>query len=475
MAAQLRANALSVIEALVMGVAGSAPGFSIAVTLAALLGTAGLLAPGALLIFAVPMVGISLAYKGLCARMANAGAAYEWTSRIFNRTSGYFSGWALLVASTVFMVTGAVPLGTATLSFLPDPSLADNVVLTTAVGAVWFIAIGVVLITGISLTSKVQMVMSTIELAILTFVVGVALWRGLADGPVNAFSWRWFALGYSPGAFAASALIVVFFYWGWDVTANLGEETDTDHQGAGNGGFFSVFVTTFYFLAFAAATLFLFSLRDGARLSDNLIYHLAVRAGLGRAGGLAASAAVILSSVATLETQMLQFSRTLFAMGRDGAMPRAFGVVEARTQTPVRTMYLLLGLGLAMMLAASFVPTVSLILTDSVKAIAVQVCYYYSVAGLACAWAFRDTRRSDPRAFLVYVVYPGLSAAALIALAIYALTTFDTITRVVGVGGLLAGVLFLRPRGYGGAPAGPAPAPAVAALPLESEPRRQGL
>lgn len=447
-AAQLKANSLSLIESLVMGVAGSAPGFSIAVALASLLATAGTLAPGALVIFAVPMIGIALAYKGLGARMANAGAAYEWTGKIFNKTFGFFSGWALMIASTVFMVTGAVPLGTATLSFFPDPTLTSHVVLTAAVGAFWFVAIGLVLIAGVKLTSVLQMVMSLVELAILTVVLVAAGLHALHYGAVTPFSWAWFGLSYTPGAFAGSALIVVFFYWGWDVTANLGEETDAKHDGAGNGGFFSVFVTTVYFLAFAAATLFLFSLKDARNLSDNLVYHLAVQAGLGRVGGLAASFAVILSSIATLETQMLQFSRTLFAMGRDGAMPRAFGVVDAKTQTPVRTMYLLIGLGLIMIFLASFISTVGLILADSVKAIALQVCYYYGVAGFSCAWLFRDTRKTDWRKFLIYAVYPALSAAALILLALYAFTTFDTMTRVVGVGGLLLGAVFMRPKGY---------------------------
>ena len=41
---------------------------------------------------------------------------------------------------------------------------------------------------------------------------------------------------------------------------------------------------------------------------------------------------------------MLQFSRTLFAMGRDGAMPTVFGVVDKRTQTPVRAILVLIGI-----------------------------------------------------------------------------------------------------------------------------------
>jgi amino acid transporter len=294
----------------------------------------------------------------------------------------------------------------------------------------------------------VQMIMSSVELIILTAVLIAAGVHALHVGVVNPFSWSWFGLNYPPGAFAASALIVVFFYWGWDVTANLGEEIDAEHEGAGNGGFLSVLVTTFYFLAFAAATLFLFSLKEAQGLSDNLVYHLAYQAGLGRAGALAASFAVILSSIATLETQMLQFSRTLFAMGRDGAMPSLFGVVQAKSQTPVRTVYLLLGLGLVMIFLSSFIPSVSLILSDSVKAIAIQVCYYYGVAGFASAWLFRATLKTDPLKFLIYAVYPALSAASLIILAGYALLTFDNLTRVVGVGGLLLGLVFWRPGGY---------------------------
>lgn len=447
MTASLRPGALSLTESLVMGVAGSAPGFSIAVALASLIGTAGLLAPGALIIFAVPMIGIAVAYKGLGARMPNAGAGYEWASRLFGKPFGFASGWALLVASAVFTVTGSAPLGTATLSFF-DPSLAQNVILTTAIGAAWLLGIGVVLMIGIGLTSKVQMIMSGLEIVILTIVLIAAFVHAIRHGAVNTPSWQWFSFHYPPGTLASTALLVVFFYWGWDVTANLGEETTKKHDGAGTGGFFSVFVTAAYFVAFAVAALLLFSIKDAQNFSDNLVYHMASEAGLGRSGALAASFAVILSSVATLETQLLQFSRTLFAMGRDGSMPRVFGIVHERTRTPINTMYLVLALGAVLTFLASFMPSVDLILSNSAKAVALQVCFYYGIAGLACAWLYRDSRRNQPGLFLVYVVYPLLSAVSLGVIAVYAFSTFDPLTRIVGVGGLLLGLLFFRPRGY---------------------------
>ncbi len=448
MSGKLKADSLSFFESIIMGVAGSAPGFSIAVAISGLLATAGFFSPDAVLIFALPMLGIALAYKGLNRRFANAGAAYEWTKIGFGRLFGYFSGWALLIASMVFMVTGSVPLGTATLD-LVDPSLASHVLLTSGIGAIWFVGIGLVLVAGIEITSRVQVVMSSIELLILFAISLAAFVRAASGHVIHPFSWSWFGFHYSRAGFASSALIVVFLYWGWDVTANLSEETRNDRpNAAGNGGFLSVFVTIASFAAFSAATLMLFSLRDAAGFSDNLIYRVAIVSGLGRVGGYAAALALILSSIATLETTMLQFSRTLFAMGRDRALPGCFGEVHERTVTPVRAMYLLLALGLTAIFASSFMPSIAAILADSVNAIAVQVSYYYGLAGLVCTWLYRDSFRQSFATFLQYAIVPALSGIALITLGIYAISTFNLTTRIVGVGGLIAGFLFFRPGGY---------------------------
>ena len=55
MTSGLKANSLSFFESLVMGVAGSAPGYTIAVTTGVLLASAGTLAPAALVIFAMSL------------------------------------------------------------------------------------------------------------------------------------------------------------------------------------------------------------------------------------------------------------------------------------------------------------------------------------------------------------------------------------------------------------------------------------
>ena len=430
-----------------MGVAGSAPGYTIAVTTAVLLGVAGTLSPGALIIFAVPMLGIAVAFRELNALETNAGAAFQWTSVHFGKFWGYFSGWSLLVASMIFMVTGSLPLATASLDFI-DPALAQHVVLSTAVATVWFVLIAIVLIIGIEVTSRVQIVMTGVELVILTAVATGAFVHAAKFGAANAFSWSWFGFGDSASSFANTALIVVFFYWGWDVTANLAEETSNGKENAGLGGFLSIFVTIAYYLAFVFAALFLFSVTKASGLSTNIIYDIAVEAGFGRTGGLLASAAVILSSIATLETTMLQFSRTLFAMGRDGAMPLGFGIVDARTRTPVRATFLLIATGLALLWGASLMPTMNSIIQDGVRAVGILVAYYYGLAGLVAFWVFRGTWRESTARWIVCCLFPALSGLSLILLGAYAMTTFDLVTDAVGIGGLVAGIVFFRPHRF---------------------------
>jgi amino acid transporter len=145
---------------------------------------------------------------------------------------------------------------------------------------------------------------------------------------------------------------------------------------------------------------------------------------------------------------MLQFSRTLFAMGRDGAMPLLFGFVDGRTQTPVRAMLVLIGVGLLLVWGSSLMPTVHQIISDSVSAVGVLVAYYYGLAGLAAGCAFRAAYRESVSRWLGIALFPALSGLALIGLGIYAITSFDLITKIVGIGGLVAGIVFFRPQGH---------------------------
>lgn len=439
---ELKHNSVSFIGSMMMGVAGSAPASTIAAGTAALIASAGVFAPVALLVFAVPMLGIAKAYHALGARDANAGASYQWTSAIFGRFLGFFSGWSLLVATLLFMVTGTVPIATATLNVIA-PGLVGNVVVTSVVASFWFVIVSLIVVAGITVTSRAQTILTLAQLVILLVILVAAMIHIHATGPAEKFGMPWLGRGMTLDNFAASALIAVYFYWGWDVTSNLGEETIGGGQEAGLGGLLSIFITILLYAGFAAVALLLFPVGDAKNLTDNLIFDMANRSGLSSAGGMLASAAVILSSIAALEATMLMFSRTLFAMGRDGSMPRMFGKVDDRTQSPSRAIYAIIALGLVLIWGSALMPSVQLILFSSVRALGFQVDYYFGLAGLGAAWIFRDCYKVSLRKWLALCLFPAASAIVLIGLGLYAVTTFDLWTNVIGVVSFVLGLGFV--------------------------------
>ena len=101
------------------------------------------------------MLGIAKAYHALGERDANAGASYQWTTAIFGKALGFFAGWSLLVATLLYMVTGTVPIATATLNVIA-PDLVGNVVITSAVASLWFVVVSAIVVAGITVTSRAQ-------------------------------------------------------------------------------------------------------------------------------------------------------------------------------------------------------------------------------------------------------------------------------------------------------------------------------
>jgi amino acid transporter len=447
---ELKHDSVSFVGSMMMGVAGSAPASTIAAGTATLIAAAGAFAPVALLLFAVPMLGIAKAYHALGARDANAGASYQWTTAIFGKFLGFFAGWSLLVATLLYMVTGTVPIATATLNLIA-PDLVGNVVVTSAVASLWFVAVSLIVVAGITATSRVQTVLTMAQLLILILILAAALAHIYATGATEQLGMQWLGQGLTPDKLAASSLIAVYFYWGWDATSNLGEETVGGGEQAGLGGLFSILVTILLYAGFAAVALLVFPGPDAQNLTDNLIFDIANRIGLSYGGGILASAAVILSSIAALEATMIMFSRTLFAMGRDGTMPSKFGKVDDRTQSPTRAIYAIIALGLALIWGSALMPSVELVLSSSVRAVGFQVNYYFALAGLGAAWIFKDSYKESIRKWLALCLFPMVSSIALICLGFYAIATLDLWTNLIGLGSFMLGLCFIwmsyRPAG----------------------------
>jgi amino acid transporter len=400
----LRANVLTGLDTVVMAIAGSAPAYSLAATTVALSATAGLIGPAALLWCAIPMLGIAWAFNYLGRIDVNAGASYSWVGRALHPSLGFLAGWSVVASATIFMVIGSLPAGQYTLSLFSD-SASQNTTLCIAVGALWFLAMAGLVTLGARITAHAQWIMTGIELVIL-MVFGIAAL--IHSHHVTTFSWSWiWGWGHFGGSagFAAAALIAAFYFWGWDVTANLSEETSNSRKNSGYGGLIGVVAVFALFEMVTIAVNLVESQHDIANSGTPVLVVLGNSVWSG-AGGKILVVAVMLSTIATLETTLIQVTRSLFAMGRDRTIPAAFGKSHPRWQTPWVAILAVVVVSLAMFVAANNITSVNHILTHGFNAIGLQIAFYYSLAGLAVVVAYRKLLTKSVANFVFIGLWP---------------------------------------------------------------------
>ncbi len=436
----LSKDSLNFFDSFVMAIAGTAPAYSIAATTSVLVAAVGFQAPGALLWCGIPIMGVVVAFFFLNRWHVNSGASYAWVGKALNANLGFLSGWSLLVSATVFMVSGSFPAGSATLDLIA-PQLSNNLLAVTITGAAWFIIINLVVMLGIKLTAKVQWVMSSIEIGLL-LIAGIAAFIKFGFHPVQHFSWSWFSpMGFkSPQAFIGGALIATFYYWGWDVTANLNEETKNSHSIPGMGAIFGIIFLFLTFEFFTVATQMGMSLQQINNASSNILQALGVEL-FGPKLGNIMIIAVALSTIATLETSLLQITRTLFSMGRDGVVSRRFAITHPKWQTPYVANLVIGIFALILFVLSNFLSSVSAVLTDAINAIGLQVVFYYGLAALSVIVFYRKIMFKSVVNFIILFLWPLIAALFLLIVGLSDIPSLNVVTNVVGIGLIVVGVI----------------------------------
>ncbi|VVD69923.1 APC family permease [Pandoraea fibrosis] len=430
--AKLNADSLGIVESVIMGIAGTAPAYSVEITTSTIIGTAGTLSPASILVCGLIMFGIAYAFINMNRALASAGTSYSWVSMVFGRSLGFFAGWALLVLCCVFMVSAMIPAANATLLIFNRP-LMNNVHYVTLIAAAWL----------------------TIVEGVILLAIIVASFFVFPHAAQHPFSWDWFwPFAFTPKLFANGALVAIFFFYGWDVTLNLSEETRDSNRTPGRAAFWSMVFLMVFFLVFIVITLLGLSDAEIQHYNTNIIFAIAEKL-FGPTWGYVAIIAVLLSTVGTVETQMLQFTRTLFAKSRDGALHERYARLHPRWRTPHIAIFFIWIAGLALLLMSSYLPTINVILQDSITAIGFQICFYLGLTGLACGWYYRKTLTQGPWLAVTHVLWPAASGVFLFFIALYSIPTFDWVTNVVGMGGIVIGAIPLllnRRRIWGARP-----------------------
>src|SRR5437016_818551 len=173
----LKKNAIGFLSNVVIGVASTAPAYSMAATLGFIVAVTGVgvHAPAVLLVSFVPMLLIALAYRYLNKADPDAGTTFAWTTRALGPYAGWLNGWVIVLADVIVMASLSDIAAIYTFKLFGFTELGESKAAIIVAAALWIALMTYICYRGIELYARVQQVILTFEIVILAVVVVVAL------------------------------------------------------------------------------------------------------------------------------------------------------------------------------------------------------------------------------------------------------------------------------------------------------------
>jgi amino acid transporter len=411
----LRRGAISFISSVVIGVASTAPGYSLAATLGLIVAAVGFQAPAVLWVAFIPMLCIASAYLYMNRTDPDCGTTFAWVTKAMGPWAGWLGGWAIVVADVIVMANLAQIAGLYSFTLVGWESAADSTLAVTAVGVVWIVVMTAITTIGIELSARTQRYLLSAEVVTLALFAVVALVRvysGDATAAAEHVQLSWFspfAIDGGTAALSTGVLLAVFIYWGWDSAVSVNEETEDPTESPGRSAIVSTILLVGIYVLVATAAI-AFAGTEALAGKDDALSILGTDV-LGTTFDSLLIIAVLTSAAASTQTTILPTARTTLSMSRAGALPAGLGVVHPRYMTPHVATILFGALSVLWYVGLTIVS--ENILFDSIAALGLMIAFYYGLTGFACALYYRREGRRSLRGLLFAVVAPALGGVIL--------------------------------------------------------------
>ncbi|MFD5327282.1 amino acid permease [Streptomyces sp. NPDC127092] len=398
----------------------------------------------------------ALSYAELAGSIPVAGSSYSYAYATMGELVAWVCGWCLVLEYGVSVAAVAVGWGEY-LNELLDGTIGVTIpdALSSAPGEGGIINLPglivvllamVFLLGGARESALVNTIMVVVKIAALALFCAIGF-MGFKSGNYSDFM----PLGMA-GVSAAGASLF-FSYIGFDAASTAGEEAKNPKRDLPRAIMLSLIIVTALYVLVAAVAVGAWNWKDFEGSEATLAAIMNDVSGQTFWGTLLAAGAVI-SIASVVLTVLYGQTRILFAMSRDGLVPKAFGKVSAKTGTP-RLNTVIVSLFCAAL--ASVIP-----LGKLVDATSIGTLFAFGLVNIAVI-VLRYTRPDMPRTFKVAFgpLFPVLG----FGFCAYNMFSLDAVTWVVFGCWMAAGLVFYFL--YGMRRSRLATAPALAEAPAE--------
>ena len=421
----LKGGSLGLVAVVVIGVASTAPGYSLAASLGLVTGEVGEKAPFIMLFAFVPMACIAAAFYYLNKADPDCGTNFTWGVRAFGPKAGWIAGWGCIVADLVIMPNLAGVSGQY-LVLLFSETAADNIYLTTAIGILFIIAMTWICWKGIELSARSQVLLLGTELVVLAVFAVIAIGKSFGDGISRTVdgttyhsvkpSLSWISpAGLNSSAIIAGLVVAVFIYWGWDTCVSVNEEAKDSNKTPGLAAVLSTVVLLAIYLIVSYGSVALLGPDFVTDNSDDAMYALG-QVALPTIMVKLLVIAVLTSAAASCQTTILPATRTMLSMGSHGAAPAKLAQIDPKRLTPDFSSWLFGGVSIAWYLMLVLVThnTDTDAYSASIAAVGMAIAVYYGLSGISCIVYYRRWLFTSVKNFVLIGLLPGFGGAVLI-------------------------------------------------------------
>ena len=173
----LKSNAIGFRDALIIGIASTAPAYSLAAVIGLVVVTVGVQAPAVLLASFIPMFFVATAFYYMNRADQDCGTTFSWVTRAMGPWAGWIGGWAICVTGILVVGSLADVAARYTYLFFGLDGLAGSKVAITLFAVVIIVAMTAMCVIGTELSAHFQDVLIVAQVGALLLFAVVALAR----------------------------------------------------------------------------------------------------------------------------------------------------------------------------------------------------------------------------------------------------------------------------------------------------------
>jgi amino acid transporter len=423
---ELKRGAIGYISNVVIGVASTAPGYSLAATVGFMVGVAGIGVhnPAVVIVSFIPMLFVAWAYQYMNEVDPDCGTSFSWISRAVSPQLGLVVGWIVIVSDIVVNANQAQIAGSYGYQLFGLDGMANSTSAVIVLGGIFIILLTWICWKGIELSARTQQLLLGFEMSTLIIFAVVALIKTYTGSSTHSMhvALSWFnPFSVSISALISGMLLGVFLYWGWDTGVSVNEESQNSSSGPGRSAVTSTLVLIGIYLLVSVASQ---AYGGTAYLKNNANDIFAGGLARGVLGSLhfLLTIAVLTSATAATQTTIIPAARQALSMARRGAIPARFAQVHERNLSPGTATVWAGVLSVIWFVAIELLSTN--VLADCVAGLGILVCIYYGFTGFACTWFYRYELKKSVRNFFMLGFFPTVGGAILMVILVKAVTYY---------------------------------------------------